>query len=36
MLDFIYNCFCIPRKKESVKWILGEDEFKLSSKKSKN
>lgn len=31
MFDFIYDCFCIPRKKEKVKWILGDEELKLKS-----
>tara|TARA_R110000851_G_C12902000_1_gene548289 strand:- start:343 stop:450 length:108 start_codon:yes stop_codon:yes gene_type:complete len=34
MFDFIYQCFGIKRKREKVKWYLGEEAL-LIDKKSK-
>ena len=32
MFDFIYDCFGFKKKKEKVKWYLGEDEFTIKKK----
>lgn len=32
MFDFIYDCFCIPKKKKKVIWIIGDEEFNIKKK----
>lgn len=32
MFDFIYDCLCIRKKKEKVKWYLGDHELIIKKK----
>jgi len=35
MFDFIYQCFGIKRKREKVKWYLGEEDLLCTPEKTK-